>query len=57
MNKESVERDPYRILSKIKALEVLMEAGWTFEGALETLEMTKEDYEKWMKQLKERGII
>ena len=41
MNKELIEKDPYRKLSKIKALEVLMEAGWTFEGALETLEMTK----------------
>ncbi len=57
MNKELIEKDPYRKLSKIKALEVLMEAGWTFEGALETLEMTKEDYEKWVKELKERGIL
>jgi len=55
--KQLIERDPFRKLAKIKALEVLMSAGWTFEGALEVLEMTKEDYERWLRELKEKNFL
>ncbi|MCD6157859.1 MAG: hypothetical protein J7J27_05885 [Euryarchaeota archaeon] len=55
--KQLIERDPFRKLAKIKALEVLMSAGWTFEGALEVLEMTREDYERWLRELKEKNFL
>jgi len=55
--KQLIERDPFRKLAKIKALEALMSAGWTFEGALEVLEMTREDYERWLRELKEKNFL
>ncbi|MCD6503748.1 MAG: hypothetical protein J7K58_05970 [Euryarchaeota archaeon] len=55
--KSLIEKDPFRKLAKIKALEVLISAGWTFEGALEVLEMTKEDYERWLNELKEKNFL